>query len=492
MVLRDHSLEEPSDTHRDPAVRANEQAVGARQPDSDATESALVPQSQPADPAAPAPRRWRVVILGGGFGGAYCAERLEKLLRHDARDVLLINAQNYFVFYPLLTEAGTGALEPRHTVVPLRKFLRRAHFRMAEVVGVDFHRQTVRLRLPGGEEDEAGYEHLVLALGSVTRLPDVPGLRENGYELKSIVDAIALRDRAIQMLERADATSFPHLRPMMLRFVVVGANFTGTELAGELQALLDSAARNYPNVRRGDWGVTLVERNTRILGALPEDLADYAARTMERRGVHILLSRSVNEVAVDHVELDNGEVVPTLTTIWCAGIAPPPLVSALHVPTDAHGYVLCDADLRVQGYTNVWAIGDLAVNRDPQGRAYPATAQHATREGGHCARNIVAAMRGKPTTPFVYASRGSLAALGCRTGVAKVFGVKLSGLPAWVLWRTVYLMKMPGWGRKLRVALDWTLDWFFERDYVQLGIHEVVRPKPASRPEREVVNEPHA
>ncbi len=415
--------------------------------------------------------RKKIVIVGGGFAGAYCAQRLEKLLGEAAQDVLLIDQNNYFVFYPLLIEAGTGALEPRHAVVSLRSFLRRAQFRMATVTGADFAARTLEYRTADGDPAALEYEHLVIALGSVTRLPDIPGLRDFGFQMKSMADAVGLRDRAIQMLERADAATDPEHRRAVLHFIVVGANFTGSELAGELQTFIREAARNYPRVNPKDCRVTMIEREPRILGALDADLSDYAAQKMRQRGIEILLSESVTEVAADHVKLSSGQRVDAMTTIWCAGIAPPPLVAALGLPTDKRGYIVCERDLRVKGMGNVWGIGDAAVNTDAQGNAYPATAQHAVQEGYRCAANIAQVLRGGPTKPLDYANRGSLAALGCRTGVAKVMGIKLSGLAAWFMWRTVYLMKMPGTGRKLRVALDWTLDWFFRRDYVQLGVH---------------------
>jgi NADH dehydrogenase len=426
-----------------------------------------------ADVAAPlrGGARKPIVIVGSGFAGAYCAQRLEKLLGEESSRVMLVDQQNYFVFYPLLIEAGTGALEPRHAVVSIRSFLKRARFVMARVVEADFTRNRVRYDVAGGAMEWVEYEHLVIALGSVTLLPDIAGLREYAFEMKSLADAVGLRDRAIQLLERAEACADPAERRRMLRFVVVGANFTGSELAGEFQVFLRSAAKLYPRVAAEECRVTLVERAERILGALPADLSEYAAKKMRDRGIEVVTNTSVTSVAADHVVLSDGRTIPTRTTIWCAGIAPPPVVADLELPTDARGYILCERDLRVRGMGNVWAIGDAAVNTDAAGKAYPATAQHAIREGFHAARNIVATLRGTPVTPFDYAAQGYLAALGCRTGVAKVGPFKISGVPAWFLWRTVYLMKMPGLGRKLRVALDWTLDWFFPRDYVQLGVH---------------------
>lgn len=410
----------------------------------------------------------RIVVIGGGYAGAYCAQALER--KAKGASVLVIDRQNYFVIFPLLVEAGTGALEPRHAVVSTRSFLRRAAFRMAEVVGLDAAAREVVCRDPdSGREDRVGYDHLVVALGSVTMLPMVAGLREHAMQMKSMGDAIAMRDRAIRMLELADADMAN--RKELLHFVIVGANFTGAEVAGELDAFLRSAIRKYPNLSRGDYRITLVERSERILGALDPELSEYARKNMERRGIDVRLKESVTRIDATSATLASGPVIACRTVIWTAGIAPPPVLAALGLPVDAKGYLVCERDLRVKGHDRIWGVGDCAVNEDAQGRAYPATAQHAIREGVWAAANIARVMAGRPTRPCDLKSQGSIAALGCRTGVAVIFGVKLSGFWAWWMWRTVYLMKMPGLGRKMRVALDWTLDLFFKRDDVQLGVH---------------------
>jgi NADH dehydrogenase len=420
--------------------------------------------------------RPRIVVLGGGFAGAYCARALERELRTPAADVLLLDRSNCFVFYPLLIEAGTGSLEPRHTVVELRALLSRTRFKMAEVLGIDFDSRRVAYRIAGTSTVEAaGYDHLVLALGSVTRLPPVPGIDRYAWEVKSLADAVALRDRAIGLLEAAAATASRDLRACLLHFVVVGGNFTGAEVAGEFEVFLRRAARNYPSIEPGDIRVTLVEQGDRILRDLGDEMSDYATRKMRSRGIDVRLGTRVTDIGPDSAALSTGERLSSSTVIWCAGIAPSPLIEALPLPKTDEGYVLCDPDLRVSGYDDVWAIGDVAANPDPDGRPYPATAQHAVRQGRHLAGNLSRALAGRAARPFVYRARGSIAALGCRTGVARVFGIKISGFAAWFLWRTVYLLKMPGWSRRLRIAIDWTLDLVFPRETVQLGVHR--RPR---------------
>lgn len=428
----------------------------------------------------------RIVILGGGFAGAMCAQRLCKKAGSEV-EIVLIDRNNYMLFTPLLIEAGTGNLEPRHSVVPLRDFFAtgggNCKFRCAEICDIDTAEQRVHYRVVGREDtDSLHYDHLVIALGSVTRLPPVEGLSEYGYEIKNIGDAVSLRDRAILLLEQADATEDPEKKKGLLRFVVVGANFTGVEMAGEFDVFLRKAARSYPNVKSEDCNVTLIEMLPRILPALDEDLAEYASRQLRRRKLDILLESKVRKVAEDHAILESGERLDTRTVIWCAGVAPPPVLKNLDLPTTEDGWLRGERDLRLEGFENIWTIGDCSSNPGPDGKPYAPTAQNATRLGKHAADNILRVMKGEETKPCNITPLGSLAAIGCRTAVAKVLGVKLSGFPAWFLWRTVYLFKMPGLARKFRVATDWTVSLLFRAPIVQLGVHRTrlsgARPAP--------------
>jgi NADH:quinone reductase (non-electrogenic) len=414
----------------------------------------------------------RIVVIGGGFAGAYCAQALERKLARSAAQVVLLDRNNYFIFHPLLVEAGTGSLEPRHAVVPLRSFLKRTTFRMAEVTEVDLGRREILFRPPGGASlERLSYDHLVVAPGSVTRLPEVPGLQAHGLEMKSLADAVTLRDRMVRLLEMGDSTPDPALRQTFLHFVVVGGNLTGVEVAGELDVFLRSARRLYRNVRKEDCRITLVEISHRILPTLDPALAAYAAGKLSRRGIQLRLNESVTRIDPDRAVLAGGETLSCHSVIWCAGIQPSPLIKNLHLPVDVRGYILCERDLKVRGFDHVWAIGDCAVIPDGKGHPYPATAQHAVREGTHLAGNLARVLSGKATRTFDYDSMGSLASLGCRTAVARVFGIRLSGFPAYFLWRGYYWFRMPGLSRKFRVALDWTADLLFSRDFVQLGLH---------------------
>jgi NADH:ubiquinone reductase (H+-translocating) len=413
----------------------------------------------------------RIVILGGGFGGAYCAKALEKEVRAVDCEIYLIDKRNYFVFYPLLIEAGAGNIEPRHAVVPIRPFLRKTHFHTGQLRNLDTAARKVFYDVPEIHHSrEVEYDELVISLGSITRMIDIPGLRDHAFEMKSLTDAVALRDRSIEMLETAESSRDPEQRSALLHFVVVGGNFTGVEVAGEFQHFLREASRFYRHVRPEECRVTLIELAPRILSALDESLSDYAAEHLRKLGVDVRLKSSINQVGPDRVYLTSGEVLSTRTVIWAAGIAPNPLVQSFGFPLDRNGYILCERDFRVRGFENIWAIGDCAVNVDSTGKPYPATAQHAVREARLLARNLTLSLKGLPAELHDIPTRGSLAALGGHRAVAKIGRFRLSGIPAWVVYRTYYLWTMPSWPRKLRIAFDWTLDLLFGRDYVQLGI----------------------
>lgn len=347
--------------------------------------------------------------------------------------ITLVNEQNNFTFTPMLVEAATSALEPRHVTVPLRGFLKRCSFVMAQVHSIDLQKQIVTVQPAFGDALPLEFDHLVLALGSITRMPDLDGLSEHGYGLKSMSDAMALRDRAIQMLEIANLSPGHKQRRGWLTFAVVGAGYTGVEAAGEFNAFLREAVRYYPHVRESDVRVLLIQRGDRILETLDVKLSAKASKILTKHGVQILLNDSVKTVAENSLTLHSGQTVATHTLIWTAGVVPPPLLKSLDLPKNSHGYLDCDPDCRVKGRTNIWGIGDCASNPDPSGNAYPPTAQHALREGLHAADNLVALLSGRTTQPLRYHTKGTMAPLGGRQAIADVWGIHLTGWPAWFL-----------------------------------------------------------
>ncbi|MEZ0325595.1 MAG: NAD(P)/FAD-dependent oxidoreductase [Fimbriimonas sp.] len=414
----------------------------------------------------------RIVVLGGGFGGAYAAQTLAKRKNADF-ELTVLDRNNFLLFYPLLVEAGVGALEPRHVVVPLRRFMPDTDFRMAEVNAVDVKRQVVSYRVIGSDiTEEMAYDHLILSLGSITRLAPIPGLAEYGFELKSLTDAVELRDRGIRQLELANTISDSKKRRDLLRHVVVGANFTGIEFAGEYQAFMADTAKHYHNVQAEEVEMVVLEHGKRILPSVRPDLSEWAERVLTKRGVDIRPETTITEIGEDYAVLTTGERLATGMVVWAAGIAPNPLISQIEgLPVNSKGYIDCEPDLRVKGFENVWAVGDCATVYQSDGMPFAATAQSASRQGPRAAKNILAKFGGKPTQAFQYKALGSFAAIGHRSAAAEVLGYSFKGFIGWFLYRGTYLMKMPTLAMKIRIAMDWFLELILRSEVVQLGVH---------------------
>ncbi len=415
-----------------------------------------------------APRR--VVILGGGFGGVSAAQRLEQLFARDpGLEITLVSHSNYLLFTPMLAEVASSGLEPQHISAPVRAALPRARFRRAEVETIDTAARIVRVRTSVSAPAEIlPYDHLVLALGAVPNFFGLPGMEEHAFSLKTLQDATRLRNHVITLLERADVESDPDERRRGLTFVVAGGGFAGTEMIAELFDLVHSVLRYYPNIQPQDLRFALVHSGTRILPEISEELAGYALRKLRARGIEFVLGTRVAGATPEAVLLAEGKQIPTRTLVWTAGNQPHPMLKTLPCERNKAGAVVAETTLRVTGLDGVWGIGDCAQIPDmnQEGKSCPPTAQHALRQGALVAENIAAALRGRPPRPFRFRTIGMLVALGHRTAVAEVRGLKFSGFLAWFMWRTVYLSKLPGLEKKVRVALDWTLDLFFPRDIV--------------------------
>lgn len=409
-----------------------------------------------------------IVILGGGFGGVSAAQHLELLLHGDRTvAITLISQSNYLLFTPMLAEVAASGLEAQHISAPVRAALTRTEFRRAEVEGIDAASQVVRLRsLPSDQVETLLYDHLILALGSVSNYYGLPGLAEYSFALKSLEDATWLRNHVIALLERADVEPDPVERARQLTFVVAGGGFAGTEMVAELFDLVHSVRQFYRRIQPDDLRFVLVHSGSRILPELSPPLAEYAKRKLEARGIEFMLNARVAGAKPDAVMLLGGGEVPTRTIVWTAGNQPHPLLRTLPCERNRAGAVCAQSSLQVGGLTNVWAVGDCAQIPDAytEGKYCPPTAQHALRQGAVVAQNVVATLRGRRVRPFRFRTIAVLVALGHRTAVAEVRGWKFSGFLAWFMWRTVYLSKLPGFEKKVRVALDWTLDMFFPRD----------------------------
>jgi NADH:ubiquinone reductase (H+-translocating) len=418
------------------------------------------------------PAQPNVVILGAGFGGVYTARKLEKLWRGDPHlNITVVSRDNFFLMTPLLFEAGSGVLDPRHAVTPVRRMLDRTRFVEAEVEAVDFERKVVVARhAPGTEQIEIAYDQLVLALGGVTNTKIIPG-SEHAKTFKTLADAIYFRNYVIDQFEHADAEG-DVIPPGMLTFVVVGAGLVGVELMGELTSFVKNICKHYPRARRQPAEFHLIEAGPRILPEMEQELADYAKGVLEKRGVHVHVGTPVKEIKPDRVVLPDGSEIVTETIVLAAGVAPNPLLATFPLEKDRKGRIATDATLRSKSDPDVWALGDCASIPDPAGKPYPQLAQHALREAKVLAKNITCVLRGggQKLEPFLYETMGTLAALGHFTGVGKVMWARVRGFIAWWVWRTYYLSQMPRFERKLRIVLDWTVALFFPYDIVKLDL----------------------
>jgi NADH dehydrogenase len=411
----------------------------------------------------------RVVILGGGFGGMYTAMALEQIFADDPHfELTVVNQDNFLLFTPMLHEVAASDLDLTHIVSPARKLLRHSRFVNGEVERVDVERRTVVVAHGDeGRRHELRYDHLVLGLGSVTNFYDLPGLSERAFTMRTLGDAIALRNRLIGGMEEASVVADPAERARLLTFVVAGGGFAGVETIAAINDFARETRSFYPGIREGDIRMVLVHSGDRILPELSPKLGVYAQRKLTERGVEIRLSTRVKGLRVDGVELGDGSVLPTRSLVWTAGTAPHPLLATLPCAKE-RGRVTVDATMQVPGFPGVWGLGDCAVVPDlARGGACPPTAQHATRQGNVLAANIAAAIRGDALRPFRFRMLGQLAALGRRSGVAQILGLRFSGFVAWWLWRSIYWLKLPGLERKVRVALDWSLDLLFAKDLVK-------------------------
>ncbi len=412
-------------------------------------------------------RKKRIVILGGGFGGVYAAMYLEKLLaRQSAMEICLVSHDNFFLFTPMLHEIAASDLEITNIVNPLRKLLRKVEVLVGDVNQIDLPNKRVLIsRGYRNDSKQIDYDHLVIALGSITNFYDIPGLAGLAVAMKSLRDAIQLRAQIIRHLEEANSECNLADRQSLLTFVVAGGGFAGVETVAALNDFVREALPFYPNLSEDMLRVMLVHSGPAILPELGESLGRYAEKVLARRGVEIRLKNRVKSVTESKVFLADGVSIPSRTLVWTAGTVPSPIISSLPCAKE-RGRLLVNQFLGVPDWPDVWAVGDCAFVPDIRnpGQSHPPTAQHAIREGRVVAQNIAAALLGRPLRSFSFKTIGLLASIGRRMGVARIFGFNFSGFFAWWMWRTVYLSKLPGLDKKVRVAFDWTLDLLFPKD----------------------------
>lgn len=436
-----------------------------------------------AENSTEAPResaKTRVVILGGGFAGMHTAECLEEELRTNPDVALtLISETNALLFTPMLAEVAGSSLEPTHISTPLRSSLHRTEFVRGRVTGIDLEKRRVFVAgdSAAGEAAlarEVEYDHLVFALGAVSNYLGMANLEKYSFNFKSLLDAIRIRNHVIEMFERADREPDTAQRKALLTFVIAGGGFAGAELAGALNDYAHGILADYPKLRREDLSVVLVHSRDRILPELSESLGRYAQERMEERGVIFRLNTRLTDAGPGVVTLGDDQI-RTETLVWTAGTAPNPLVQSLPLEKDKRKALVVERTLALPGKPGLWALGDCAAVIDAKTeKPCPPTAQFALREAQQLAKNIRAQIEGRPLRGFHFDSLGALCVVGHQTACAELSvpfarskSLRFSGLLAWLMWRGIYLAKLPGLERKIRVLVDWTVELFFPRDIVQ-------------------------
>jgi len=400
------------------------------------------------------------LVVGGGFAGGWVARYLGK------RGATIVSPENSMLFTPLLPEAASGTLEPRHVVVPLRQMCPHAELVLGSATSIDFATNSVQVDALDARVS-VRYRELVVALGSISRALPIPGLAEHALGFKNLADAIYLRNHVLQRLEAADSAAIEAHRRAELTFVFVGAGYAGVEALAELSDLVRDALRYYPTLRREPQRWVLVDAAPKILPEIPSRLGEYAARQLTKRGIEIHVETTLESVEAGAATLSNGDRIPTHTVVWTAGVKSNPMLSQFGLPLDERGRVKVDGMLRVEGHEHVWALGDDAAvpNLATPGVFDPPTSQHALRQARRLAKNLVGEQK-----PYRYRMLGQVATLGRYKGIADVLGLRLTGFLGWFVTRTYHLYQLPLVSRKLRVVTDWTTSLFFRRDIAELSM----------------------
>lgn len=420
----------------------------------------------------------QVLILGGGFGGVYTAMYLEKGMTAAERqqiEVTLVSQENYIVFQPFLPEVISGTIETLHVITPIRRLAKRSRLHTREIESIDIEKKEVVLSpefIP--RKTTLKYDHLVLGLGMQMNYSLVPGMKEHAFDFKYLGDALQLRNEVVRMLERADNETNPEERKKLLTFVVGGGGFSGVECVAELNDFLRNSLPAYKNTHMEDVRVVLLQSAGRILPEVDATLAEYAQKILGKRGIEIFLNTRLIAVTADGAQIQDKATkektfIPSRVVVSTVPAAPHDMITALPCEKE-RGKVTVTKYMDVPNWPGLWALGDCAFVPQRDGINSPPTAQHALRQAKTCATNILATIRGKERKPFMFTGLGKLASLGQRSAVAEVFGIKISGMLAWLMWRGIYLSKFPGLDRKFRIAVDWLLDIFLPRDITQVRI----------------------
>jgi NADH dehydrogenase len=423
----------------------------------------------------------KILILGGGFAGLECTRKLEKYFKDESEiEIVLVSEDNFLLFTPMLPQVASGMIETRHIVMPIRTITKKAIFYEGRVKNIDPYGKIVNL---WGSANKRGisihYDFLVVALGSETNFFGMSDLEKNAYQMKTLNDAVLVRNRIIDMLEQAENETNPILKKSLLTIVIVGGGFAGIETAGEIMDLLLDVRKYYPNIKKDDIRVIVLEALPNILPGFTEGLAKFAQEKLTHHGIEIKVQTAVtsfdgDEVMIKRLDVDKDaddsiiSSIQSKTVIWTAGVTPVNTIKRSLFKTDK-GKIIVDQNLEVKDFPGVFAIGDCALFFDPKTmKPFAPTAQIAEAQAKIAAKNLYALIKNKEKTKFVYESKGQMAIIGKRTGIASFLGMNIHGIVAWILWRNVYLSKIPTWDKRFRVFLDWAADILFDRDISRL------------------------
>ena len=414
----------------------------------------------------------KIMIIGAGFAGVYTARYLQKKLQNSA-DIELINVNNYFVFQPLLPEVASGTLSAQDAVASLRTIAKGVLIRQAEVISIDKEKKSIKL-LQGSRHTliDLSYDELILTSGVDANSSFIEGMDAHAMTIKNLSDAHQIRNHIIQCLEWADVTISPETKKRLLTFVVAGGGFSGVETMGEIVEMLHRSLKFYPNITKEELRPIIVQRGPLLLPELHEKLGRYTHDRFAQRGIEVVLNQGVSKVTARQVTLENGDEIQCKTLISSIGNRPPEFIQSLNIPL-VRNRIAVQQDLSVPNVKDIWALGDIAAIPlggpvDTTEKFAPPTAQFAVQEAKQCADNVVAKLEGKATQNFAYTPRGSLASLGSYSGVGELFGIRVSGLLGWMIWRGFYILRIPGFTTKARITLNWVFDYLFPRSIVYM------------------------
>ena len=433
-----------------------------------------------------ADRNWKhVVIVGGGYVGLYTALRLQRTLRRELRNgsvrITLIDPQSYMTYQPFLPEAAAGNISPRHVVAPLRRVLPKVRILNGKVSKVHHEARTLTFEPAAGQSREIEYDVVVMAAGSISRTLPIPGLEDAAIGFKTVGEAIALRNRVLALLDRAESSDDEDVRRRALTFVVVGGGFAGIEALAELEDMTEDAVNYYPSIDKKDLRWVLIEASDRILPEVGPEMGEWTAEQLRERGIELKMKTFLQSCEGGLVKTSDGDEFESATIVWTAGVKPSPIVNSTDLPLDERGRIKTTTRLTVAGVKGAFAAGDIAGVPDVTnpGQYCAPNAQHAVRQAKVLGDNITAYLRGQKLADYRHKYAGSVAGLGLYRGVANVYGVKLRGFPAWFMHRTYHLSRVPTVNRKVRVVMDWTLSLFFKRETISLG--EIEHPREVFR-----------